>query len=159
MASFALSLTALVLVVLLLGVHLTGHLILNPVLRRMDAGIYVPVKQAIDITAPTLAKPLMLLCLAASAGALIAASLTGAAISAISTAIALGALIVTLVAILRGDQPINRSMANWSPTEPPAEWRTTRDRWEQFFVLRVAANTVALLAAGTAVVASAMGLG
>lgn len=158
MATFALSLTALVLVALLLGVHVTGHLVLNPALRVLDAYIYVPVKHGIDRTAPRLAKPLMLACLTVTTAALIAAILTGAVISAVAEAVALAALVVTLLAILRGDLPINRGMANWSPDAPPADWRATRARWERIFGLRVVSNLVALLATGVAVVASTLGL-
>lgn len=159
MVSFVLSLAALLPVALLLGVHLTGHIALNPVLRAMNAELYIPVKRAIDITAPKLAKPLMLSGLAVTAAAVIAASITGSAAVAVVNAVALLALIVTLLAILRGDLPINRSMANWSPEKPPADWHATRARWERFFGFRVAANAVALLAVVVAVVTSATGLG
>ncbi|MGM7699799.1 hypothetical protein [Microbacterium sp. A84] len=158
MTSFALSLTALVLIALLLGVHLTGYFALNPALRMMDASVYIPVKRAIDLTAPRLAKPLMLSCLAVTAAALIAAAFTGAVIVVAADAVTLAALVLVLLAILRGDLPINRGMASWSADEPPAEWRTIRARWERFFGLRVAANTLALLTSGFAVVIGAMGL-
>ncbi|WP_372959223.1 hypothetical protein [Microbacterium sp.] len=143
------------LVALLLGVHATGLFVLNPVLRSMEVRVYVPVKHAVDRTAPRLAKPLMLACLAVTTAALFAAVLTGAMISAVADAVALIALVVTLLAILRGDLPINRSMAHWSPDAPPADWRTTRTRWERFFGIRTATNLVALLAIGVSVVASA----
>lgn len=81
MATFALSLTALVLVALLLGVHVTGRLVLNPALRGLDAHIYVRVKHSIDRTAPRLAKPLMLACLTLTTAALIAAAVVAGSLA------------------------------------------------------------------------------
>lgn len=155
MVAFIFSLMALVLVALLLGVHLTGYLILNPALRRLEAALYIPVKQSVDSTAPRLAKPLMLASLALTAAAITAGALEFIPAVEFAAIAALLAPLVTLWAIVRGDLPINREMAHWSVESPPPHWRAVRTGWERFFGLRVAANTLALLALGAAVVASA----
>lgn len=146
MLAIVLTLAATVLVALLLGVHLTGAFLLNPALRMLDTGDYIRAKQAVDRTAPRLAKPLMLTCLVVTTLALGTVVLEGAVVAVIGCAIALVALVATLLAILRGDVPINRRMADWSPSDPPANWLSVRDEWERFFTLRSVANLVALIA-------------
>lgn len=159
MVSFALSLAALVLIALLLGVHAFGFAALNPVMRAMEATPYIRTKQAMDLAAPKLARPLMLAALLVAGAAVGAAAIASDAHVLVLNAVALIALMVTLLAILRGDLPINQAMGNWSATEPPGEWATVRARWERFFAIRCAANTLALLGSGAAVVTSATALG
>lgn len=158
MVLFFFCLAGLVLAAVLLGVHLTGLVALNPALRAMEERVYVPMKRAVDVTAPRLAKPLMLSSLAATAGTLVTAAATGAVPVVAASATALAALFLTLLAILRGDLPINRAMASWSSEDLPANWREVRVRWERFFMLRVVTNTIALLASAVAVLVSAMAL-
>lgn len=159
MATFALSLAALVLTALLLSVHAFGLAALNPVMRAMDATVYIPTKQAMDLAAPKLARPLMLAALLVTGVAVISAAIASDASALVFDAVALIGLMVTLVAILRGDLPINQAMSSWSATQPPDDWETVRARWERFFAIRCAANTLALLGSGAAVVTSAMALG
>ena len=136
--------------------HLIGLIALNPALRTLDENTYVPVKQAIDIAAPRIAKPLLLSCLTATTGLLVSAAAMAQEFVAVGSAVALVALLVVLFAILRGDLPINRTMAGWSAKELPADWREVRAGWERFFAVRVTANSLALLAAGVAVYFSAL---
>lgn len=142
------------LVGLLAGLHLTGHVVLNPPLRSLDFGAYLAMKRELDHAAPKLAKPLMLAGLGVSALALAVALVSARPDVAIAFAVTSSALIVTLVAILRGDLPINRAMAEWDEAIPPSGWTEVRRRWEGFFLVRVVTTAVALIAAliGVAVI-------
>jgi len=159
MASFGLSLGSLVLISLLLGVHLFGQVSLNPALHAQSASAYVPMKLALDASAPRLAKPLMQVSLVLALVTVAAAVVSGQVVASMSSAVALIALAGTLLAILRGDLPINRRMSTWNAEEPPADWQATRARWERFFAIRVATNGLALAAMVIAVVASAYEVG
>lgn len=143
---------ALVLVAALAGVHLSGAVGLNPALRSLDAAAYVPVKQALDVAFPRLARPLLLGALLATVAACLLALADGAAGGAALLAAAVALLVVTLLAVLRGDLPINRAMAGWDPAAPPAGWATARARWERFFAVRTAATLLATGCAAAAVV-------
>lgn len=155
MIVFILCLAGVILVALLLGMHLFGFVSLNPALRTLDGRTWVTAKQAIDATAPRLAKPLLLWCITATTCMLVSAAVTALEIIVVCSAVALVSLLVTLAAVLRGDLPINRAMAGWPREEPPADWREIRLRWERFFAIRTAANSLALFAAGVAAFLSA----
>ena len=159
MVIFALSLTALVLIAVLFGIQLFGQVALNPVLRAVDATIYIQIKQSFDIHAPRIAKPVMLLCLAAALATLVTAFVSSSMMVIGASALSLTALVIALLAVVRGDLPINRTMATWSAEEPPENWRAVRTRWERFFALRTGASCLALLATVVAVLASATELG
>jgi hypothetical protein len=150
----ALTLIALVVSTLLGGLHLSGVGGLNPALRSVDGPTYVAMKQALDRSFPRLARPLMLGSLALSAATAVVAAIGGHPGVAVLGLAAVLALAVTLAAILRGDLPVNRIMATWTPTRLPEDWKSVRDRWERFFLVRVAANllAVALLLAAAIVV-------
>jgi hypothetical protein len=117
---------------LLAGVHLVGIGGLNRALRALPADVYITTKQSMDRELPTLAKPLTI---AALAGA---GTLAG---------------LVALVAVLRGDLPINQLMDTWNPADPPADWQRWRERWEGAFVVRA---TALLLAFGSLVAAGVL---
>ncbi|THG29876.1 hypothetical protein [Naasia lichenicola] len=153
MVLFVLSLGSLFLVSLLLGVHLFGQVSLNPALRAQSAGTYIPVKHALDISAPRLAKPLMQVGLLAVSATVVAAAISGQALATIASVVSLAALIATLVAILRGDLPINRRMSAWTVADVPSDWEKVRAQWERYFAFRVGTNAAAL--AGTVVTAVA----
>jgi hypothetical protein len=92
-------------------------------------------------------KPLTLSGLAALLAQALLAALDGrGAVAALATA-GLVAALVALVAVLRGDLPINRRMAGWEGDAPPADWRAWQVRWERYFRLRAVATAVAFLAA------------
>lgn len=151
---FALTLTALVMAALLAGIHIIGVGGLNPAIHSLDGPTYLMFKQAADREMPKVAKPLMLGSLALTAATSVVATITGHPAAAIIGFVALLALAATLVAILRGDLPLNWQMASWTPTSLPEDWAATRTRWEMFFTVRVATSglAVALLAAATSVV-------
>lgn len=154
---FLLVLAAMVLVAMLLGVHLFGQFAMNPAMAAVDAVTYIRVKRSFDLVVPRFAKPLMVAALVATAAALVAA-LSLEAHVAVACGVGLVALVVTLLAIVRGDLPINRAMAGWSPEAPPEDWQRVRARWELFFAVRAAANALALLALIVAVVPAALAL-
>ena len=141
---------------LLAGVHLTGWLMLVPLLRSLPYERYVPVKQRLDHDAPRLARPLLLTALAVTAVTVAVAVVTrstAGAVPGVAAVAALFALVVTLVAVLRGDLPINVAMGGWDVSDPPSDWERTRARWEHFFVIRVVATSVAAVALLVAIVA------
>ena len=155
MMIFALSLTTLVLIAILLGIQLFGQVAFNPALRAVDATIYIQIKQSFDIHAPKIAKPVMLLCLTAALATLVTAFMSSSMIVIGASALTLTALVIALLAVVRGDLPINQTMANWSAEEPPENWRAVRTRWERFFALRTGATGLALLATVVTVLTSA----
>ncbi len=53
------------------------------------------------------------------------------------------AAVVGLVAVVRGDLPINQRMATWTATDLPATWQDERRRWERWFAVRTVAAAVA----------------
>ncbi|WP_207343652.1 DUF1772 domain-containing protein [Arthrobacter sp. E3] len=155
MVIFVLSLNALVLIAVLLGIQLFGQVAFNPALRAVDATVYIQIKQSFDITAPRIAKPVMLLCLAAALATLVTALVSSSMMVIGASALSLSALVIALLAVVRGDLPINQTMANWSAEEPPENWRAVRTRWERFFALRTGATCLALIATVVAALASA----
>jgi hypothetical protein len=148
-AGFAIAAT--VLVGLLAGVHLTGIAALNRALRALPASTYIQVKQSMDRELPRLAAPLTISSLAAMLGAAITAALAGCTAAAIVAGFGTVAGLVALLAVLRGDLPINKQMDTWDPATPPADWQVLRHRWERFFQVRAIAVLTAfgcLVAAG-----------
>ncbi len=143
------SLAAVVLLGLSAGVHVSGVAALNPALRALDPMTYVAVKQSTDRHFPALMKPLTLAGLGALLTQTVLAALDGHASVAGSSAVGLLAAVLALLAVLRGDLPINQQMARWTRVDPPADWLSWRSRWEHFFVLRTLATLVAFLAAIT----------
>lgn len=140
----------LVLVGVLCGTHVSGSAALNPVLRSLDGGPYIELKQALDRAYLPIARPLMLSSLVATAALVVVSSLRSRPAIAVLAALALLGLLLTFAAILRGDLPINRLMASWRSAEPPSGWQEIRARWERFFAVRTVATTasLALLAGG-----------
>lgn len=144
---------ALVFVAALAGVHLAGTVGMNPAMRSLDARSYVSMKQAADVAFPRLARPLLLGGLVVTAGAGLVALATAGAVVQVLLGCALALLVVTLVAVLRGDLPINLAMAAWDPLDPPTDWAGARARWEGFFALRTATTVAATACTAAAVVA------
>lgn len=130
---------AIVLVGLLAGVHLAGIGGLNRALRALPAEVYIKTKQSMDRELPAMAKPLTIAALLAMAGTTISAAVSGAAAGAVLAGVGTLAGLVALVAVLRGDVPINQLMDTWDPAEPPADWQRWRERWEGAFVVRATA--------------------
>lgn len=152
MTLLLLTVVALLLAGLLAGIHLAGGVGLNPALRSLDGPTYVIVKTALDREFPRLARPLMLASLAAGLAVVVTAAVTGRSDVVIAAGTATVALAGTLVAILRGDLPINRRMARWPVDGLPAEWQAVRARWDRFFAVRVATTLIAVTALAVALV-------
>ena len=146
------SLAAVVLLGISAGVHLCGTAALNPALRAPDAPAYVAVKQSADRHFPVLMKPLILAGLVALLAQAVLALLDGSPVVAALVATGLVAAVLALVAVLRGDLPINERMAGWQGDDPPADWRTWQARWERFFRLRSVFTAIAFGAALTGLV-------
>jgi hypothetical protein len=134
---------AIVLVGLLAGVHLAGLGGLNRALRALPAEVYIATKQSMDREIPGLAKPLTIASLLAMAATATTAAASGAAAVALLAGAGLLAGLVALVAVLRGDLPINERMDTWDPAAPPADWQRWRERWEGAFVVRATALLIA----------------
>ena len=143
----AASLLAVVLLGTSAGVHVGGVAALDAALRALEPPAYVAVKQAADRCFPPFMKPLTL----AGLGALLALTVLGAldgrtAVAALA-GLGLLAAVSALVALVRGDLPINERMAGWAPDDVPADWASWRSRWERYFLLRTIGTVVAFLAA------------
>jgi hypothetical protein len=141
------SLLAVVLLGTSAGVHVGGLAALNPALRALDARTSIAVKQSTDRHFPSFTRPLTLAGLVALLAQTLLGGLYGRVGVAVLAGLGLVAALVALVAVLRGDLPINRQMAGWSPGDPPADWRTWRARWERDFLVRTISTAVAFLAA------------
>ncbi len=144
------SVVALILSALLAGLHLSG-MSLNPVMRTLDGPTYLAVKQAADREFPKIAKPLMLASLTVTVVLAVTAAVLGHADVLVLGLAATAALLVTLLAILRGDLPINRAMASWTPSTLPGNWAAVRSAWEKSFAVRVVANAIAVAMLAVAV--------
>ena len=144
------SLSAVVLLGMSAGVHLGGVAALNPALRALDARAYVAVKQSADRCYPALMRPLTLAGLVALLAQTVLGALAGRTAVAILGGLGLTAAVVALLAVLRGDLPINERMSGWTQDDPPLDWQTWRARWERYFLLRTVATACAFLAAVTA---------
>ena len=55
------------------------------------------------------------------------------------------ALVVFLLASFLGTVPINIGVNDWSPSEPPADWKRVVTRWERIDVLRSSAAGAAFV--------------
>ncbi len=128
------------------GIHLFGVAALNPTWRELDGPAYLVVKQAADRRFPTLMRPITLLGLAAVVALAVAATVVDAQPAGSLAAAAAVAAVVGLVAVVRGDLPINQRMATWTATDLPATWREDRRRWERWFAVRTGAAGVAAVA-------------
>lgn len=140
------------------GIHVLGVAALNPSWRTLAPTAYVEVKQAADRRFPVLMRPLTLAGLVVAAGLTLLAAVAGRGAVAVLGGVALAAAVVGLVAVLRGDLPVNQRMATWSAVDPPADWQAERARWERWFAVRPAATAVAA-AASTAALVVASGQG
>jgi hypothetical protein len=138
------------------GIHVLGVVALNPSWRTLGPATYVEVKQAADRRFPVLMRPLTLAGLLVLVLVTLLGALAGAVAVAVLGGVGLAAAVVGLVAVLRGDLPINQRMATWSVTDPPADLVAERDRWERWFAVRTAATTVA---AGASIVALVLASG
>ena len=54
------------------------------------------------------------------------------------------ALVAVGVLSLLVNVPIDRDLWRWSPSRPPSNWATVRDRWDAFHVVRTTLAVVAL---------------
>ncbi|MBC3761510.1 anthrone oxygenase family protein [Quadrisphaera oryzae] len=136
---------------LVAGVHLSG-LPLAEALRTLGPADYTTTKRALDVSYPKLMKPLLLASLALLAASLAAQALAERRGTAASSGVALAAGVVVLVAVLRGDLPLNEQVAGWDPLAPPAGWEAVRADWERWFAVRTTASGVAFTAALAALV-------
>ncbi|WP_170131408.1 anthrone oxygenase family protein [Quadrisphaera granulorum] len=139
---------------LVAGVHVSGGPLVRA-LRQLDPSTFVLTKHALDEAYPLLMKPLLLATLIVMALTTAAAAVSGRRRTALLAGTAVAALVVVLMAILRGDLPLNQQMATWDPSAPPADWREVRTEWEQWFAVRAVAACAAF-AASVAVVVSAV---
>ena len=128
------------------GIHLFGVAALNPTWRELDGPAYLLVKQAADRRFPALMRPFTLLGLVAVLALAVVATVAGEQPAGALAGVGAVAAGVGLVAVLRGDLPINQRMATWTATDLPATWRADRRRWERWFAVRTAAAVVAAAA-------------
>lgn len=132
------------------GIHVVGVLALNPALRAVDPTAYLAVKQSMDRRFPALMRPLSLAGVVALLVLTVLAAVDGHAGVAVPAGVGLVCAVLAVVAVLRGDLPINERMATWTADALPADWRDWRRRWERFFLVRTLAMLGASAAALTA---------
>jgi uncharacterized membrane protein len=69
-------------------------------------------------------------------------------------AIAAVLMIAALIVTVRVEVPINRAIASWNVTAPPANWAAIRGRWLRFHLIRTCCGTIAFLCAEAALIQS-----
>lgn len=126
------------------------YLFLAPCYDKLSGRTFVEFFQAID---PYMKSRAPLLSLAQVALALPLLGLLADGWTGLPFCLTLASLLMAVAGMIiavRGNVPLNRRMARWSPADPPAGWVQVRDRWLRLHALRGAAETgafVLLLAA------------
>jgi uncharacterized membrane protein len=69
-------------------------------------------------------------------------------------AIAAILMIVAMMVTVRVEVPMNRAIASWDITAPPANWADVRDRWLRFHLMRTCCGTIAFLFAEAGLIQS-----
>jgi uncharacterized membrane protein len=107
-----------------------SYAFVHPVIRRLPPERHVAVEKGLLRTFGRVMPPLMV----ASMGLTIAnASVSGGAGGpALWRWLGAGFLIAALVSTVVVNVPINLATGRWDPQHPPAEWKSTRNRWEFF---------------------------
>ena len=129
------------------GAEWASWALVQPVIARLDTAPQIRMHQGMLGTygrfMPVLL-PLLAVLLVASA---VLATSTAARTASVVAAACAGAAIVSTLTV---NVPINNRTGRWDPDDPPADWRSTRDRWHAFQGLRVALLALALFAAAAA---------
>jgi hypothetical protein len=135
-------LLAVVLLVVLVSVFLGTLLVITPVTRGFDADMYIRVQQPMTRhMAPFVSGVGVLAGLATAAAAW---RLRRAGLPWRWPMVAFACLVAVGVLSLLVNVPIDRDLWNWSPSRPPSDWATVRDRWDAFHVVRTTLAVVAL---------------
>lgn len=112
-----------------------------PTLRALTPGGYVTVKQMLHVNTNRYLPWLFRACLPPGIALVVLRT------DPLGRALAIGGVVhVIIVAAIseRFNQPLNRKIQSWSPTEPPAELDAVRARWAKFNLIRTINAAVAL---------------
>jgi len=112
----------------------------HPVIRRLESGDHIRVEQGLLQTFGRVMPVLMPVSAVATVAYAVARG--GGDGSALRWASA-GLVLLSVITTLAVNVPINAATSRWDPEHPPPDWRTIRQRWEQFQGIR----TVPLLLA------------
>jgi uncharacterized membrane protein len=69
-------------------------------------------------------------------------------------AIAAVLMIAALIVTVSVEVPMNRTIASWDISAPPANWAAIRDRWLWFHLIRTCCGTIAFLCAEAGLIQS-----
>ena len=135
-------LVAVALLGVLVSIFLGTLLTVTPVLRGFDAETYLRVQRPMTENVTPIV----------SAVGVLAALATGVAAWRLRRGgaawrwplLALGCLVAAGVSSAVVNVPINGQLQHWSATHPPSNWTATRDRWDEFHVVRTVLALVAL---------------
>ncbi|HWD61667.1 MAG TPA: DUF1772 domain-containing protein [Humibacter sp.] len=129
---------------------LVGILVFELSLRGFDGSVYAQVQQVTLVALPVLATVLLFPAIISTA-ILVIVTVRHRDGSFWVTTVALGLLLVSLIVTLVVNVPINLAEGGWSVSSPPADWATSRDRWQIGHAVRTLAALLAfggLIAAG-----------
>jgi hypothetical protein len=129
-----LTLAALVLFVVLVSIFLGTLLVITPVIRDFDAATYIRVQQAMTRHVTPIVTGVI--GLAAAVTVAVAWEARSRRASWRWPLVALACLAGIALSSVVINVPINANLQSWSPTRPPTNWGTLRDRWDAFHVLR-----------------------
>ena len=112
-----------------------SYAFVHPVVRRLPAQHHIAVEQGLLRTFGRVMPGLMPGSLVLGVAYAVATAGRDAAASGAAWAAA-ASLTVANVTTVIVNVPINLATGRWDPTDPPAHWRETRQRWERFQAIR-----------------------
>jgi len=112
----------------------------------LSGDAWISMHQAEDAVFRRIMPPFLLSTIALSVVAAILASHLMRWLFAVSTLLVMFDLVVTVTRLV----PINRAIANWLPSAPPADWRQVRRDWSRLHTVRTWPVLVAALLATVA---------
>ena len=104
----------------------------HPVVRRLPAEQHLTVEQGLLRTFGRVMPVLMPLTPLVTLAHAVRSHGNARTLGIAAVVAAVAALAVTVV----GNVPINAETARWDPADPPPDWKSTRDRWEQLQAVR-----------------------
>jgi uncharacterized membrane protein len=124
---------------------LVGILVFELSLRRFDGSVYAQTQQVTLIGIPILAGALLFPALVSS-GVSAALDIRSRGTAFWLGLLAFALLLTALVVTVTVNVPINLAEGGWSAANPPADWASTRDRWQFGHAVRTAAAVIAFVA-------------
>ena len=112
-----------------------SYAFVHPVIRGLPPPHHLYVEQGLLRTFGRVMPVLMTLCVVISISYAFAGNTVGGP-TQIARWLAAGSFVLALIFTLIFNVPINLATGRWDATNPPADWRAVRNRWEFFQGLR-----------------------